>query len=142
MRKYFLIAGCAALMLSSWMPIANADDNMMGKFGGRDGLQKVVDDSVDLWAKDPRIAKNFDNANLAHLKAMLGEQFCELLGGGCKYAGLDMKTAHTGRNLKNSDFNFLAEDLQIVMSQHDVPFWAQNKLVAQLASMQRDVVTR
>jgi hemoglobin len=142
MRKYFLIAGCAALMLSSWMPIANAGDNMMGKFGGRDGLQKVVDDSVDLWAKDPRIAKNFDNANLPHLKAMLGEQFCELLGGGCKYAGLDMKAAHTGRNLKNADFNFLAEDLQIVMSQHDVPFWAQNKLVAQLASMQRDVVTR
>jgi hemoglobin len=73
---------------------------------------------------------------------MLGEQFCELLGGGCKYAGLDMKSAHAGRDLKNADFNFLAEDLQIVMSQHEVPFRAQNKLVAQLASMQRDVVTR
>lgn len=142
MRKYLLIAGCTALMLTSWMPAANAEDSLMDKFGGRDGLQKVVDDSVNLWAKDPRIAKHFANADLPHLKAMLGEQFCELLGGGCKYTGLDMKAAHTGRDLKNSDFNFLAEDLQIVMSQHEVPFRAQNKLVAQLASMQRDVVTR
>ena len=142
MRKYFFMVGCAALLLGSWMNVASADDNLMSKFGGRDGLQKVVDDSVDLWTKDPRIASNFVNANLPHLKAMLGEQFCGLLNGGCTYAGQNMKTAHTGRNLSNADFNSLAEDLQIVMEQHGVPFSAQNKLVAQLASMQRDVVTR
>ena len=142
MRKYVFMAGCAALLLGGWMNVASADDSLMSKFGGRDGLQKIVDDSVDLWAKDPRISKNFVNANLPHLKAMLGDQFCGLLNGGCTYSGLDMKSAHTGRNLGNADFNSLAEDLQIVLDQHGVPFLAQNKLVGQLAAMQRDVVTR
>lgn len=91
---------------------------------------------------DPRIGHHFANARLPYLKAQLGEQFCELLGGGCKYAGADMKSSHAGRNLTNADFNFLAEDLQIVMAQHGVPFSAQNKLVAKLAPMQRDIVTK
>lgn len=36
----------------------------------------------------------------------------------------------------------LVEDMQRAMRKHHVPFAAQNKLLAKLASMKRDVVER
>jgi hemoglobin len=54
----------------------------------------------------------------------------------------DMKTVHQDLQITNAMFNALAEDLQIAMEQHNVPSSISNKLVAKLAPMQRDIVTK
>jgi hemoglobin len=45
-------------------------------------------------------------------------------------------------NLRNSDFNALAEDLQFSMDKEHVNFRAQNQLIAKLAPMQHVIVTK
>ena len=106
------------------------------------GIRHVVDRAVDLGAADPRIADIFENKDLPHLKRMLFEQFCYLLNGPCEYTGKDMKTAHEDMGLRMSDFNALVEDLQRAMNEEGVAFYAQNRLLAKLAPMERVTVER
>ena len=111
-------------------------------FHGRDGVQRIADHFVDRVEADPRIKDIFAAADTVRLKRTLGEQFCYLLNGGCTYTGRDMRAAHRGQGLQNTDFNALVEDLQTAMDGEHVPFRDQNVLLAKLAPMQRVVVER
>jgi hemoglobin len=91
---------------------------------------------------DARIKTFFENADQARIKAHLVEQFCVILGGPCSYGGRDMKTTHEGLNIGRAQFDALVEDLQIAMATRHIPFRAQNKLLAVLAPMHREVETR
>ena len=53
-----------------------------------------------------------------------------------------MKSSHAGLGIDRADFNALVEDLQIAMDRKGVPFRSQNKLLAILAPMHREVITR
>ena len=81
-------------------------------------------------------------ASRSRLEGMLTDQFCEVLGGGCKYAGKSMKEAHVNMKVRTADFNALAEDLQDALTAANVPTHQQNKLIAKLAPMHRDVVEK
>lgn len=140
----FSIKLIAALSFASvlTLQVHAQEAGLMAQFGGVEKLQKMTDEFVELLLVDPRIMDRFKTTNVPKLKILLGQQFCQLIDNSCTYTGKDMKSAHSGMGLNNSDFNALAEDLQIVFEKHGIPFAAQNKLVAKLASMQRDVVTK
>ena len=110
-------------------------------FGGKEGLVKIMDDLMIGLVADPRTKPFFDNNKQTFIKAMLVEQMCELMNGGCKYPGRDMKTAHASMKVNREAFNALVEQFQFAMDKHDVPFSAQNKLLAKLAPMYRDIET-
>ena len=84
----------------------------------------------------------FEDAPIKRIKQKLVEQFCVLLGGPCEYTGRTMKRSHEGQNIDRAAFNALVEDLQDAMDKNGVPFHAQNKLLAKLAPMYRDVQDR
>ena len=92
--------------------------------------------------KNPRISSFFKEADIERLESMLTDQFCDVLGGGCKYAGKSMKEAHRNMKVSTADFNALAEDLQDALTAGSVPTYQQNKLIAKLAPMHRDVVEK
>lgn len=110
-------------------------------FGGREGLDRLMDTFMAGLLADERMGPFFANADQERVKRQLAEQFCAILGGGCAYSGRDMKTSHAGLGIDRADFNRLVEVLQVAMDQHQVPFRAQNKLLAKLAPMHREVVT-
>jgi hemoglobin len=121
---------------------ARADDGLYRQFGEKEGLTKIVDDMYDNVLADPRTAPYFDNAPVRRIKQKLVEQLCVLLDGPCVYTGRTMKRAHEGQNIDRAAFNALVEDLQAAMDKNGVPFRAQNKLLAKLAPMYRDVQDR
>lgn len=53
-----------------------------------------------------------------------------------------MKAVHTDMGVQMKDFNALVEVLQTAMDAEQVPFSAQNKLLAKLAPMKRVIVER
>ena len=110
-------------------------------FGGKEGLVKIMDDFMIGLVADPRTTKFFNNEKQTFIKAMLVEQMCELMNGGCKYPGRDMKTSHANMRVNREAFNALVEQFQFAMDKHNVPFSAQNKLLAKLAPMYRDIET-
>lgn len=111
-------------------------------FGGKPGLVKLLDDFMVILLADDRMRPFFENVDQVRVKAMLVEQFCEILNGGCVYSGKDMVAAHAGMNVREGEFYALVEDLQKAMTANGVPFASQNKLLAALAPQHRDIITK
>jgi hemoglobin len=119
-----------------------ADDSLYNDLGGSAGIRRVVADLVPALQADTRINATFDGVDLERLAAKLEEQFCEVSGGPCKYSGKDMTTIHEDLKVNRAQFNALVEDLQEAMRRNDVPSRTQNRLLARLAPMHREVVTK
>ncbi|NVD45029.1 group I truncated hemoglobin [Qipengyuania atrilutea] len=125
---------------------AGADPFESGKmaqqFGGREGIRRISDRLVELNYADPRVADIFIAHDRVRLERTLFEQFCYILGAGCDYTGRDMASSHASLGTTRADLNALVENLQQAMRESDVPFHAQNRFLAKLAPMSKDVVTR
>ncbi|WP_079214672.1 group I truncated hemoglobin [Herbaspirillum robiniae] len=130
-------AGTAAVA-----PARTADPSLFKDLGGLPVIERVVSDFVAAMLADERIKHTFAGTNLQRLDKMLVEQFCQISGGGCAYTGDPMKEVHQGLKLTNAHFNALVEDLQLAMDKNGIPSRTQNRLLALLAPMQRDTVTR
>lgn len=136
-------AGAAAvLFLAALAPAQAADEAFYAGLGGKAGIKRIVDTLVPLILADARIKASFADSDMKHVAMRLEEQFCALAGGPCTYGGEPMKEVHGGLQVTNMQFNALAEDLQIAMEQNGVASSVQNRLVAKLAPMQREIVTK
>jgi len=137
-RTVFLVA----FMFVAGAGVARAGDTLFEDMGGREAIVKLASDTTDIILADDRIKATFDNTNMDRFRQKLGEQFCQVAGGPCKYTGHTMRAAHRGLHLTNADFNAVVEDLQKAMDKDGIGFATQNRFLARLAPMQHDVVTR
>jgi len=108
--------------------------------GGEPVLRTAVDRFAEIVVADDRINFTFAEADMGKFKELLFEQLCNISGGPCRYTGRDMRTAHAKLGINTAEFNALAEDLYIALGKAGVPYRLQNKLVARLAPMKRDIV--
>ena len=108
--------------------------------GQQAGIELIVQDFVTVLIADTRIKPFFKETNLKRLRHLLAEHFCEISGGACQYSGDNMRLVHEGMHINDQQFNALVEDLQAAMDLHKVPMSSQNKLIARLAPMHRDIV--
>ena len=137
-----LLAGLLCVGATSVTLAQAPNDAALAAYGGFAGLSKITQDFVERLQKNPSIGRFFKEADNERLQAMLTDQFCDVLGGGCKYSGKSMKQVHTQMGVARADFNALAEELQNALTAANVPFADQNRLIAKLAPMQRDVVEK
>jgi hemoglobin len=112
------------------------------QFGGKPGLVTLMNDFMDNMMADSRTHPYFANSDRERIKAELVDQFCVILDGPCTYTGKDMAKAHRNLGINRAAFNALVEDLQTAMNKNDIPFRAQNKLLAKLAPMHSAVITK
>jgi hemoglobin len=118
------------------------DSALYEQLGGKTGIRKFTHRFLEIVLADDRIKSKFDDANIDRLEGLLAEQFCDLSGGPCQYSGKDMHAAHKGMGINTAEFNALAEDLQIAMSEAGISSRASNRLISKLAPMYHDVVTK
>ena len=131
------ISGAAAVGATPF-----AGDGMLKAFHGQEGVGRIVDAFLARNTSDPRIADIFAAQDLVAFRARLKEHFCYILGGGCEYTGKDMTTAHKDMGIQTANFNAVVENLQWAMDKEGVSFGAQNRFLAKLAPLKRQVVTR
>lgn len=117
-------------------------DSMAKAFGGKPGIQRIVDRFIELNFADKKIGEIFENHDKVRFSRTLFEQFCYILNAGCTYTGRDMAAAHKDMGIKQGDMNRLVELLQQAMSDEHVPFAAQNKFLSKLAPMRKDVLQK
>jgi hemoglobin len=115
---------------------------MLEAFHGREGIGRIVDELVAAVKADKRTEEVFHASDFVRLARTLKEQFCYILNGGCDYTGRDMASMHKDHGVTAAEFNALVELLQDAMDREGVAFGAQNRFLAKLAPMKRDVVVR
>lgn len=120
-----------------------ADDSKDYKaFGEKAGLVKLVDDTMINLLADSRTKPFFEKADQVRIKEKLVEQFCVELAGPCTYTGQTMKRSHKGHEISQGHFYALVEALQKAMDKNNIPQRSQNKLLAKLAPMQKDIINK
>ncbi len=120
---------------------APAPAGLYQALGEKEGIDRFVSDFVDRMYQDARIRDFFKDTKAVSLKESLAEQFCALSGGPCTYEGADMRDVHADMKIRKGDFNALVEDLQHAMDARGIAFSQQNRLLALLAPMHRDIIT-
>jgi hemoglobin len=131
-----------ALLLLAVFPGDARADTLFADLGGQPGIARITSNALDLYYTDPRLSQDFDNINRAFIQPRFTAYLCRVAGGPCIYKGHSMKAAHKGLAINEARFNAVVEDLQKAMDRAGVPFRLQNRLLARLAPMERDIVTR
>jgi hemoglobin len=150
-----VVAGLAILLLlpskrvgierfSSTAPSQRAlqTETLYDRIGGKDAIERLVVDALDIIRADTRINKFFANANLFVLKSHLVAQMCEALGGPCKYTGRTMKEAHAGLGISSSDFAYLLEDVLKALDKVNTNEELKKEIIALLEKMKIDIVEK
>jgi hemoglobin len=133
-----LIGGAMAASVAT----AQTEPALYHALGETAGITSLTQDFVARLKADTRFGDMFKKTNAQNLSDRLAEQFCVLSGGPCKYTGDDMKRVHSSLDITKGNFNALVEDLQAAMDAKNIPFVAQNQLLAKLAPMHRDIITK
>ena len=137
------IALASAIALSTNVTAATkAKKTLYERLGGAAALTAVVDDFVANVAADQKINHFFAKTDIPTFKKNLTDQLCAATGGGCTYAGKDMKTAHAGLGISNADWDALVGDLGKSLNKFKVKKADQKALVALLAPMRGDIVEK
>ena len=138
--KHSFAALALAAALAGGTAAQTPDDSLFRALGHRSGIERLTDDFVARITRDARIGMHFDGLNRQELSKQLADQFCQLAGGPCVYEGASMKEAHAETRIDKADFYRLVERLQDAMDAQGLPFAVQNRLLALLAPMHRDIV--
>jgi hemoglobin len=140
MRRTLVLPIVLACAAGLWARPAAA--TLYDQLGGKPVVDRMVSDAVDIYIADPRLAGYFDDISAAWLKPRFANYICQLADGPCVYRGRAMGPEHKGLHIDERAFNVVVEDLQLAMRRCDIPFRVQNRLLARLAPMERQIVTR
>ncbi len=141
-RKGGTFALAAVLLLCLAPPRSAQASTLFDDLGGRSGVDRIVDGVVTLYMTDPRLRADFDNINPDRLKSRLATYLCMLTDGPCTYKGRSMAASHKGLKIDQASFDAVAEDTEIVMTRDGISNWTQNRLMARLAPLAHQIITR
>jgi hemoglobin len=143
------VIACAANPAAPTSPASTSDttasaaaerQTLYHRLGGRDGIDAVVATFVVNVGRDPRIQLRFLFTDLDSLRGHLSEQICEASGGPCKYTGKPMKSGHAGMQVRDAEFDAMAEDLTAALKAHGVGPTEQKELLAAIGSLRPEIV--
>jgi hemoglobin len=130
-----------AVLLGLAQP-CGAQTSLYAALGERAGIAALAENFVGRLKSDARTRTFFKDSSAKNLAEQLRDQFCVVSGGSCVYEGATMAKSHADLRIGKADFLALVEILQDAMDARQVPFATQNLLLARLAPMHRDIVTR
>jgi hemoglobin len=108
--------------------------------GGKPGVARLVDKLIEKYRADSRINGLFNETSFEYFGDRLNEYICLIADGGCEYTGLSMEDAHSGMDIKESEFNYFVEDSQAAMTEVGISVGVQNRLLKVLARDHGDVI--
>ena len=132
----------AAVILAGCASDPRAEPTLYARLGGEKVVRAVVNETIDQAATDPRTRRSFKDVKLQRVKDHIHDQICSLTGGGCKYTGDPMDKVHKGLENTEAEMNLVVQWLRESLDRHGVSTSAKNELLAVLAPMKRDIVTK
>lgn len=125
-----LLTGCAG----------KPQPSLYQEIGGSETLSKVFGLAINRIYNDPVLGPHFEGVPKSHLRKMLTEQTCALIGGPCEYTGKTMRESHQERNVTEAEFYRVVEHVQQAMRLIGLSFEQENRILAALAPLKQDII--
>ncbi|WNH13447.1 group I truncated hemoglobin [Thalassobellus suaedae] len=95
------------------------------RLGGRNGISKIVDDTVENHMNNPAVNARFmpfkeKPEQLAIIKSHTVDFFSAGSGGPNDYKGKDMVTAHTGMNISHAEYMHVMDDIVMALDKNNI----------------------
>jgi hemoglobin len=113
--------------------------------GGYDALAAVNDDFITHLATDPELGRFFtglSNDSKVRVRQHVIDFLCVATGGPCKYTGRGMKTAHTGLNISQAEWNKSVQYLVGTLDKFKVPEKEKSEVLGAISGLKGDIVGR
>ena len=146
MKKSLLV-----VCLLAFASVALAADTPMQKpslykrLGGYDAIAAVCDDFIGRLATDKQIAPflaGHSQDSLKKLRQNVVDLVCSATGGPCYYVGRDMKTAHAGMGVTETQWDSAVADLVASLDKFKVPQAEKDELLGAVSSFKKDIVEK
>ena len=122
---------------------AQAPASLYKRLGGYDAIAAVSDKFIGRLASDKQLSRflvGLSTDSQKRLRQLVVEQLCAATGGPCIYIGRDMKTAHGGLNITESDWDLTVKHLIASLDKFKVPEKEKNEFLALASSLKPDIV--
>ena len=128
-------------------PVDAAPPPLFERLGGKDAIGEIVKNLVAILVKDPELGRSFDKfkrdkERQKHFREALAEYLCALTGGPCTYSGKDMKTAHKGLGITETQWNGFVSDFQTALQTSNVADEVAKELTERLDESKGDIVEK
>jgi len=115
------------------------------RLGGYDAIAAVSDDFIARLAGDKQLNRFLvglsENSKL-RFRQLVVDQLCAATGGPCVYIGRDMKTAHKGLGVTQSDWDLTVQLLVASLDKFKVPQKEKDEFLAIASSLKPDIVEK
>ena len=115
-------------------------DQLYQELGAQAGVARLADALIVEIKANPKVMIFFQDTQFDYFRDRLIEDICVRSGGPCIYQGLSMADAHSGMEIRESEFNYFVEDTQKAMRAIGLKTSTQNKLLALLARERNEVI--
>ncbi len=112
------------------------------QLGGDAGVSNIVDNFIEEISFNPKIYAFFKDSDIERFREKLNQHLCFVTGDSCEYTGDSMIQVHAGMNISEKDFNITVELLINAMNKAQIAQPLQNKLLARLAPMRKEMIYR
>jgi len=139
------LASIAPACVAQMQPSSTPQPSLYKRLGGYDALAAVTDDFIGRLANDPQESRFFKGHNTEGLKRIrqhVIDFLCVATGGPCVYTGQDMKTAHTGLNITEQDWNISVKHLTATLDKFKVPEKEKGEVLGAISGLKGDIVGR
>jgi len=144
---YFILTSFAAVRPAFVAPpqvMAQSQPTLYQRLGGCDAIAAVTDDFLTHLASDPQLGRFFtglSSDSKIKVRQHVVDFLCVATGGPCKYTGRDVRTAHTGLNISEVDWN-TSVNLVGTLDKFKVPEKAKSEVPNAIGGLKGDIVGR
>jgi hemoglobin len=115
------------------------------RLGGYDAIAAVTDDFIARLAADKQLSRfvvGHSQDSLMKLRQHVVEFLCNATGGPCVYMGRDMKTAHKGMGITESDWDLSVKALTATLDKFKVPEKEKGEVLAAVGPLKAQIVEK
>jgi len=126
-------------------PPALQEKNLYQRLGGYDAIAAVTDDFIGRLATDKQLSRFFvglNNESKKRVRQHVIDLLCSTAGGPCIYIGQDMKTAHRGLGITESDWDRSVTHLIASLDKFNVGKREKDELLGALSGLKKDIVEK
>src|SRR5712672_2314135 len=120
-----------------------SDKPLYARLGGYDAIAAVADDLLARLKSDTQLSRFWQHRGedgLRREKQLLIDFLCSSAGGPLLYAGRDMKTAHKGMRISESDWQVFIGHVEASLASFEVPASERTAVLGFVASTKADIV--
>jgi hemoglobin len=114
--------------------------NIYDEIGGAPAVGEAVEDFYDRVLDDPLLAPYFAGIDMARQKSHLRAFIATALGGPNIYAGRNMRTAHSGRNITPDAFDAVVSHLAATLTRLGVKAATIEAIAGKLVPLRAQIV--